>query len=193
MANNQDIKLRRLEELLAEYQEALTQTTQRSEQVKINNAILLVKDAIDQEKTFRTNRDDVLRRRDEFERVKGDVERLISEVQTGPVQYDQAAFDELVRQYEKLTGGTDIPRDKEGKADFEAARAQIQHLGAKLQVELDSVYGNVDARMLKKDRKELESLEEGIAEKTQRGKDYRELKQLLNKLKENPAVAKFTA
>lgn len=189
MANNQDIKLRRLEELLAEYQEALTKTTQRSEYVKINNAILLVQDAIEQEKTFRTDRDDVLRRRDEFERVKADVTRLISEVQTGPVQYDQAAFDELLRQYEKLTGSDDLPRDKDGHADYAAALAQIQHLDTKLQVELDAVYGNVDARMLNKDKKELESIEKGIAEKTQRGKNYRELKQTLAKLKADPNFA----
>lgn len=190
MANNQDIKLARLEELLADYQEALTKTTQRSEHVKINNAILLVQDAILQEKTFRTNRDDVLRRKDEFERVKGDVERLISEVQIGPVQYDQAAFDELLRQYEELTGSNDLPRDKEGKADYAAALAQIQHLETKLQVELDAVYGNVDARMLNKDKKELESIEKGLAENKQRTKNYRELKQTLAKLKADPDFAK---
>lgn len=190
MANNQDIKLARLEELLADYQEALTKTTQRSEHVKINNAILLVQDAILQEKTFRSNRDTVLRKREEFERVKGDVERLIAEVQTGPVAHDQDAFNELLRQYEVLTGSADLPRDDEGKTDFSAALTQIQHLDTKLQIELDAVYGNVDAKMLGEDKKELESIENGLAENKQRTKDYRELKQALNRLKADPDFTK---
>ncbi len=190
MANNQDIKLARLEELLADYQEALTMTRDEKSRNRLQNAITELEETIKQEKTFRGDRDKALVKKRTFDQARAEIEELIESVQAPGVMHDQDAFNYLVKKYQELTGADNLPRDKEGKSDFEAALAQLKHLGDKIQIELDAVYGNVDARMLDKDKRELSSIEEGLAENKQRTKDYRELKQLLAKLKADPDFAK---
>ncbi len=188
MANNQDIKLARLEELLADYQEALTMTRDEKSRNRLQNAITELEETIKQEKTFRGDRDKALLKKRTFDQARAEIEELIEAVQAPGVMHDQDAFDYLLRKYQELTGADNIPRDEAGKSDFEAALAQLKHLGDKIQIELDAVYGNVDARMLNKDKRELEAIEKGIAEKTQRGKNYRALK---NKLKDLEADSDF--
>lgn len=190
MANNQDIKLARLEELLADYQEALTMTRDEKSRNRLQNAITELEETIKQEKTFRGDRDKALVKKRTFDQARAEIEELIESVQSPGVMHDQDAFNYLVKKYQELTGADNLPRDEEGKSDFEAALAQLKHLGDKIQIELDAVYGNVDARMLNKDKRELEAIEKGIAEKTQRGKKYRELKNKLKDLEADPDFAK---
>ena len=211
VAEKQDILDKRIEEVLKDGDKTLSERKQRkrdvlleaskqryqsiSEQLtKIERSLFIAKDALSKELTFRKDLSVSQEELREVQRKTREYEEALAYMKHPAVEGNPAEHAKAMKAvqdaYKALTG----EEFDSSKFDEAALKEKVRHVGEKAQHKVDEVFGNVDAGEVSRDKKELESIEKDIAEKTQRSKDYRELNQLLGKvkkLKDNPDFVRY--
>ncbi len=193
--NNQDIELKKLEELVEKYDDALGKTKDEIQRVKLIAEILKVEAIIEAEKNFRNDRDELLKGIEPdgsdgliaFRNAKLNWEDLIKYLDEPAVVDVPDAYDDLMKQLKeqyKLMTGKDLPvNPKTGNIDMDAAKDNVEHISEKREFELDALYGNVDQDSLEYDMNMLKMDGEEYSRLEERQEDYANGRKMLNDLK----------